>query len=252
MWIYTKRYVRSEVKRLRRGLTYLDLGMLNYRQLEPWDTAIKELAKALFGKWEKAYKLEFHYLTQDTCKKHAALLKVLDYIEYHISTVGVPKQYTAPWTGVIITALIALLTGIFGIIGVKYSHYLSAEEKKQEQLQAAQATISSLRIWDQQDKDSFQHRFDSVRIDAAERMGIRSGAYFGVLEKLAQTHHNYRVAKIDSFMVRLSDLDVNTDTVNIDPRLHFRLGQYLKKAMLESLSYDQPRIENKIRELDRY
>lgn len=102
---------------------------------------------------------------------------------------------------------------------------LTAQERQRQAVVAVSDFYRMLRNYDTHFKEK---SFDSAMFNLSKYSGMRSGEYIKCMIEFAEDARRKRDNLIDSASVRLTQLDVNTDTLRFERRLPVRMGRALR------------------------
>ncbi len=109
----------------------------------------------------------------------------------------------------------------------KLLDYRSAETAQERKRQAVVAVSDFYRMLKNYDAHFKEKSFDSAVFNISQITGLRSGENISSMIIYAEDARRKRDNLIDSALVRLTQLDVNIDTLRFDRKLPIRIGRAL-------------------------
>ena len=249
----TKLWIRRQLKALRRGLDNIDLmdeapdDLFRFkrqlaalvRELYPRGSDFTTLVDDVLRLVGQRYALAESSPESPTyldVKTHFRdkFLEIVNELDATVKAHGTPVGFRpSMWHQYVVGIVVGLIGSLFSF-AVSYS-LMQIAESRQNETQArelvAQAKIATSDFY-RKLKD-YDHHFKSVSFDSAvyefqKRGTYGSGVYIGGMIRFAEEARRERDAMIDSCMVRIRQLGVNTSSLRYPRCLPIRMGQALK------------------------
>ena len=160
---------------------------------------------------------------------------ILNELRSTVSEQGVPPGFKPPtWHEWVVTITVGVVTAFLTASITYYSTERDSAERATERAQDVQRQavvgVSDLyRLLRNYDTHFQNEAFDSAVNSIRQRVGVESGLYITGMIEFAEDARRKRDASIDSAIVRLRQLGVDTDTLRFSKRLPIRMGQALKR-----------------------
>jgi hypothetical protein len=180
-------------------------------------------------------------------------LGILDELRSTVTDQGVPPNFKPPtWHAQVnrflSTAAVLLLLTIPTkcYLANRASAERATEEAQEVQNDAIVAISDFNRLLGTFDTHFQNIAFDSAVNSLRQQVGFESGMYITGMIEFAKSARRRRDASIDSAIVRLEQLGVDTDTLRFSKRLPIRIGQALK-GRAQALELDADIVNSVVR-----